>query len=223
MSINDAYLKFLQKVNKNRINDNIVVDKDRFIYTFKEAENKFIEKSLDKRNEDDIRMIQEILTPDFSLKSVRTTDKFQEFELPKNYFDFTNLRGLASTDKCKSKELVLNEVKGEDVHLVIDDKFSKPSFKYRESFYTISNNHIQIYVDGFTIDKALLTYYRYPVAVDMAGYVDTLGNPSVGDIDPSWSDRVLDRILDIAAKEFNLNTDNIQRYQIDKDRINNNF
>jgi|TARA_B110000908_G_scaffold167221_1_gene219783 hypothetical protein len=223
MSINDAYLKFLQKVNKNRINDNIVVDKDRFIYTFKEAENKFIEKSLDKRNEDDIRMIQEILTPDFSLKSSRTTDKFQEFELPKNYFDFTNLRGLASTDKCKSKELVLNEVKGEDVHLAIDDKFSKPSFKYRESFYTISNNHIQIYVDDFTIDKALLTYYRYPVSVDMAGYVDTLGNPSVGDIDPNWSDRVLDRILDIAAKEFNLNTDNIQRYQADKDRINNNF
>ena len=50
MNINETYLKFLNKVNKNFINDNISVDKGRFVIIFNEAQNKYVDWVVSQNN-----------------------------------------------------------------------------------------------------------------------------------------------------------------------------
>ena len=47
MTPEQAYLKYIIKVEKNSTNDNISTDRGRFAYIFNEAQNKFIEWLLD--------------------------------------------------------------------------------------------------------------------------------------------------------------------------------
>lgn len=218
MNINEAYLKFIQKVNKNFTNDNIVVDKGRFILIFNEVQNKFVEWILEKRNEDDIRDIQELLVLDKKLKLKNKFLNHQDFELPSNYFSFSNVQIFGSTKKCSNSKLYGFEAKTENIEELLNDENNKPSFKYRETFYTIGNGNINVYVDEFNISKIFLTYYRYPKQVDIQGYIKTDNTQSTS-IDPELDDKIIDRILSATAKEFNLNNENLQKLPFDKDRL----
>lgn len=218
MNINEAYLKFIQKVNKNFTNDNIVVDRGRFILIYNEVQNKFVEWILEKRNEDDIRDIQKLLVPDEKLSLKNKLLNHQDFELPKDYFSFSNIQIFGSNKKCKSKKLYAFEAKTENIEELLSDNFNKPSFKYRETFYTIGNDNVNVYVDNFDISKLYITYYRYPKQVDIEGYIKA-DNTLSTNVDPELDDRIVDRILSATAKEFNTNNENLQKIQFDKDRV----
>ena len=219
MNINKIYLKFLQKVNKNFTNDNISVDKGRFIFIFNEATNKFIEWCLEKRNEDDIREIQKLLVNDFKINLKYTNINSESFSLPENYFSFSSIQVFANKDGCKNQKLDTFEIKSENKEEVLNDEFNKPDFKYRETCYIISNDTVTIFTDKFNISKAFLTYYKYPVQVDIEGYIKLDGSLSTN-IDSEFDEKVVDRIISIAAKDFNINDDNMNRFTVDKDRIN---
>lgn len=218
MNINEAYLKFIQKVNKNFTNDNIVVDKARFILIYNEAQNKFIEWILEKRNEDDIRYVQELLVNDKKLTFSNEVLNHQDFKLPENYFSFSNLQAYAKKGDCKSTKINTFEVKSENIHELLQDEMNKPSFKFRETFYTIAGGEVKIYTDDFDISKVYLTYYRYPRQVDIEGYVRADGTFS-SNINPEMDDRVVDRVISAATKEFNINDENLQKFQFDRDRV----
>lgn len=218
MTINEAYLKFLEKINKNYTNDNLSGDRGRFISIFNEVQNKFVEWVLEKRNEDDIRDIQKLLKYDSRLKLKQKVLNHQDFELPIDFFSFSNIQAYASNDSCKDKKLFLFEIKQENREELLQDEFNKPSFKYRESFYSFGSDDVKIYVDDFDISKVYLTYYRYPKQVDIEGYIKEDGTFSVN-IDPELDDKIVDRILTACSKDFNINSENLQRVQFDKDRI----
>lgn len=218
MDIGTAYLKFVEKVNKNYTNDNISVDRGRFITIYNEESNKFVEWLLEKRNEDEIRDIQLLLVNDKSLVLKGKTLNHQDFTLPSDYFNFSNIQALASTNDCKDKKLLLTEIKSENREELLHDEFNKPSFKYRESFYMFSNNTVNIYTDDFDISKVYLTYYRYPKQVDIEGYTRD-DNTTSTNIDPEFDDKVVNRILTACSKAFNINNDNLQRMLIDRDRL----
>lgn len=218
MNIETAYLKFVEKVNKNYTNDNISVDRGRFIAIYNEESNNFVEWLLEKRNEDEIRDIQLLLVNDKSLVLKGKTLNHQDFTLPSDYFNFSNIQALASTDVCKNKNILLHEIKSENREELLFDDNNKPSFKARESFYMFSNNTVNIYTDDFDISKVYLTYYRYPKQVDIQGYVRDDNTASVN-IDPEFDDKIVNRILTACSKAFNINNDNLQRTQFDKDRL----
>lgn len=218
MKIEEAYLKFIQKVNKNYTNDNIAVDKGRFVFIVNEVSNKFVEWIYEKGNEDDIRDIQQLLVKDKQLKLKGKLLNHQDFTLPENYFNFSNIQVYASTKSCKNQKLTTWEVKNANLEELLVDNDNKPSFKFRETFYDIANNSVNIYVDGFDISKVYLSYYRYPIKIDIEGYIKLDGTPSTN-IDPEFDDRIVDRILTAAAKEFDINDENLQKYQFDKDRL----
>jgi len=218
MSPNNIYIKFLQKVNKNYTNDNISVDKGRFILLYNEAQNKFIEWVLEKRNEDDIRDIQNLVVTDKKLDINSAGDINDSFKLPKNYFSFINVNVKATKNKCKNTNINSFEVKGENLNELLNDFNNKPSFLFRETFYTFGNNNIIIYKDDFDISKVFMSYYRYPQSIDINGYIKIDGSTST-DVDSEFDDRITDRIISLCAKDFNSNNDNLERYQVDKDRI----
>lgn len=217
MNIGTAYLKFLEKVNKNYTNDNISVDRGRFVSLFNAKQIRFLEYVLEKRNEDDIRYVQKMLVKDKSLLFSGKTLNHCDFNLPDDLFSFVNVQAMADNSICSSEPIVLWEVKNENIHELLQDEYNKPSFKWRETFYSFSEDKIIVYVDNFNISKVFLSYYRYPREVDMAGYVKEDGKYSL-DLDPEWDDKIVERIIEFCVADFDINNDNLQRYQIDNVR-----
>jgi hypothetical protein len=221
MTAVEVIQKVREKINRNALNDNTGFDLARIITAVNEAQNKFLEYVIEKKNEDDIRLIQKLAVPSLKLKRVEDDEFSQFFELPENYFDFINVEIKAKKDKCKDY-LIANEIKMQNQHLLIRDTNNSPSFFYRETFYYISEDKLRVFKTDFEIVESLLTYYRYPVKIDVEGYFDIEGNPS-SNIDPEWGDKEMDRIISIAVKDLNINSENLNKIQADMLRINNEF
>ena len=110
------------------------------------------------------------------------------------------------------------EAKNENVHELLGDDNNRPSFDYRETFYTIGDGKVVVYEEGFRTEEVRMTYYRNPVRVDLAGYINAAGERST-DIDPELPDPLVEEILDMVAKQFNLNENELKRYRFDKDNV----
>lgn len=217
MTTEQAYEKFIIKSEKNAVNDNISTDRARFVLLFNEAQNKYIENTLEKRNEDDIRTINKILVDDKRIKSEESHLDHADFQLPEDYFDFSNVYGKATKGKCKDKTIFLFEIKDENRHEILQDEFNKPSFEYREAPYIFSDCKIKVFTDSeFDLNSIYLSYYRYPVQIELLDYDD----PEKGfnpDVEPEFDDKIVDRIISLAVAELNMNTEN-QWFQVNRDR-----
>lgn len=218
MKIDQAYITFQQLINKNLTNDNLSVDKPRFINIFNRVQNTYVEWLLEKSNQDDVRDIQKLLVLNKKLTKSSEDKITTGFKLPDNYFNFSNLSITASAGNCKNEKILVHEIKVQDVEELLNDEFQKPSFEFRETFYTVSSDDMKVYTNGFKIDKALLSYYRYPLQVDISGYVKQ-DNTSSSDIDPEFDDKVVNKILLACSKDYSYNAGDVNKYQLDKERI----
>jgi hypothetical protein len=218
MTIQEAYIQFLNLVNRNATNNRTSVDKTRFIMLFNDIQNRYVVWNLEKRNEDSIRNVQALLVKNTPLALIESKDNYSRFTLPENYFEFANLSAKAKTDCCEADDMLLYEVKSEDVEEKLADTNHQPSFEYRETFYHLGDNSIVVYKKDFTIEAVKLTYYRYPVQVDIEGIVRPDQTIS-GNVDPEFDDKVLGIILLAMAKEFAAINSEAAEYQLSKDRL----
>jgi len=214
MTSEQTYDKFIIKINKNATTDGVGCDKGKFVIIFNEVQNKFPEYILDKKYEDDIRYIQQLLVEDKKIPSSTFHKDSQDFELPKNYFELSSIYGLASKEKCTNQIFDLFEIKNDDRNNILRDEFNKPSFKYREAPYNLGSNKVKVYKDNFTFENIVLSYYRYPLQISLSNPEDPESNfnPKTN---PEWDDKILDRIISLAASEFELNN-NSDKYQANK-------
>ena len=219
MTIEKAYLSFVNLVNRNLTNNNVNVDKPRFVLLFNDIQNRYLEWLLEKRNEDSIRYATLLLTVDKKLNLEQKESDKDFYNLPEDYFDLANLKVEASKDKCKKVSLHCFEVKSEDTQELLNDKYNEPSFDYRETFYmTSSNSTVAVFKSNFSIDNVYATYYRYPTQIDIEGYINEQNTQSQS-IDPEWDDKAVGRILVAMSKEFAaINSDGGQ-YELGADRL----
>ena len=218
MKINEAYIYFIDLVNRNATNNNINVDKPRFINLFNKLSVEYTSWILEKRNEDVIRHISPLLILEKPLKVKENKDSYSSFTLPTDYFDLANLHITASQGDCKGEKIYTFEVKSENLEELLSDVNNRPSFKFRETFYLTSNGAVAIYKDNFTFDQVSLSYYRYPKTVDMAGYIHSDGTSSA-DIDPEFDDKVVHKILTGMAKQFSATNGDQLAYTVNKDKL----
>lgn len=218
MTIREAYVQFLNLVNRNATNNRTNVDMPRFVLLFNDIQNRYVEWMLDKRNEDSIRNIQKILIKDYSLSLAESKTNLTRYALPTNYFDFANISAKVKTDCCGDDSVLLYEVKSEDVEEKLVDTNHQPSFEWRESFYHLAQDSVVLYKKDFEYSDVLLSYYRYPVQVDILGYVK-LDQSASTNIDPEFDDKVVKRILLAMSKEFSAINSETNEYQMDKDRL----
>ena len=213
--------KVREKINKNSINDNIAFDNPRIILAVNEAQNKIVELIIEKKNEDDISYIQKLVVNDLKLiKSSKKSDDSDYFEIPKNFFHPINVKVYANDSKCKRKRINAWEAKGQNTHELLTDQNNKPSFYWEETFYTIGQDKYRIYKDKtFEIEQVNLDYYRYPKKIDIEGYID-VNNKNTFNQDPELDDKIMDKIIDIAVKDLNINVENLNRLQADLTKIN---
>ena len=219
MKISTAYIGFLDLVNRNATNNNINVDKPRFITLFNSIAIKYVDWILEHRNTDSVRNIANLLTLEEPLQNRQEVNDRTTFKLPSDFFDLSNLQVFGSKGKCKNQRLFTFEVKSEDTEELFRDVNMKPSFEWREVYYFLSSkDSISIFKDDFNIDIALLSYYRYPKKVDIDGYIHEDGTSSQ-DIDPEFDERSVNYILEAMAKAYAVNNDDTQAYQLNKDRL----
>lgn len=220
MTIQEAYLRSLQKNEQNLANGGIKLDPGRFVLLFNEAQDRLIRYYLNRKDDETIRSIQTLLVYWKSLNKVNHIDdpESTSFSLPDDYLWFSNIKGSFYYNGCEVGDFVMWEAKNENVHELLGDDNNKPSFDYRETFYTIGDGKVVVYEDGFRTDEVRMTYYRNPVRVDLAGYINAAGERST-DIDPELPDPLVEEILDMVAKQFNLNENELSRYRMDKDNV----
>ena len=218
MTIEEAYLTYLQLVNRNFTNDNVDVDRSRFIISMNYMHKRYVEWVLDKRNEDDLRDIQELLVLDKALTIEGEDHDHKDFNLPEDYFNLSALRILASKKGCKNIRIYSHEIKNDNVEEYLSDCFNEPSFEYRETFYTLNSENVSIYFSDFDVTKAFLSYYRYPSEVDIEGYI-TLDNKQSVNKHPELSDRITHRILMAMSREYSAVNEEYNKYKVDTDRL----
>lgn len=206
MTIQEAYLRSLQKNEQNLANGGIKLDPGRFVLLFNEAQDRLVKYYLNRKDDETIRSIQTLLVYWKSLNKINHIDDPEStlFGLPDDYLWFSNIKGSFSYNGCEIGDFVMWEAKNENVHELLGDDNNRPSFDYRETFYTIGDGKVVVYEDGFRTEEVRMTYYRNPVRVDLAGYINAAGERST-DIDPELPDPLVEEILDMVAKQFNLN------------------
>lgn len=213
----DIYESFIIKANENGQTDNIAVEKAKFALLYNEAAVKFVEWTLEKKNEDDIRYLAPILVPD-KITEITGTTKYQLAKLPEDFLGFGNINATATSECCVNVDMELYEIKVENENVVLNDEFSKPSIEYREAPFYIQQGAIKILVDNFKIDEVHLMYYKYPTQIELNDPNDPESNFKNQDVHLEFDKKVIDRIVSIAVSDYDLNTNN-PKYQADKGRV----
>ena len=216
MTTNEAYQKYLIELQANGTTDNIQTNKSRFVINYNKTQNRIVEWLIERKNEDDNRYLQKIKVIDKPLDKATDNTLEDNFNLPKNYFDFIDVRAYADKDDCKEQLFFVWEFKGENLNTILDDENSKPSFKYRESFYILSEDNIKFFKDDFTFNKAILAYYKYPLQISLIN--PEFPDSSLEDVELEFDDKLTNRIITLAASDQSLNS-NDQKYQALKQEV----
>jgi hypothetical protein len=211
ITIEQARERYLTKAEKNGTNDGITTDNYRFCLLFNEAQNKFITLHLQNRGIDDVRYIQKFLVLDKKIPYTSITEDKYDFNLPEDYFDYSDVRAIATKGGC-TRKISCVEIQTENLNEILQSEFNKPSFEYEETVCTVNSDKLSIYTDGFTVSNILLNYYRYPNQIKLIEEE----NPE-SDFDNSlpieWDDKSLDDIISLMVFNFDINENN-PRYQL---------
>lgn len=220
MDIGEVYLRALQKSEQNLANGGIKLDKGRFVFLFNESQDRLVRYYLNRKDDETVKSIQSLLVYWRSLDRLGRMESPEatRFALPEDFLWFSNVAGTFQMGECSVTDFNIWDVKNENVHELMADENNKPSFDFRETFYSIGEDSIIVYEDGFNTSSLRLTYYREPRRVDIEGYLRPDGTAS-SSVDPELPDDMVEQVLDMMAKQFGLNEDNLSRYQFDKDNV----
>lgn len=119
---------------------------------------------------------------------------------PEQYFKYLSSYSEATNGKCAKKEILHIPVEEANIHVIKRNHNQNASFEWAEAPITIAESRLKIHTDNkFDILKAYLTYYRYPITIDIAGYVKSDGTNSVT-IDPELPEDVVEMCIDEAVR-----------------------
>lgn len=204
--------RFLVKSEKNGTNDNIAVDNLIFSLLYNESQNKYLTLQLQQRGIDDVRYIQKFLILDKKISYISKLYNKENYSLPSDYFDLAAVRAKAKKGKC-SHWMHLVEVKTENIEEKLQDEYSKPSFEWEESLYTVNEDNLSIYTDGtFTMSDVLLNYYRYPSQIRLIDEQDSESKFTSNSL-IEWDDKALDDIITMMVFNLDINENN-PRFQL---------
>lgn len=216
----EAYKRFLLKVNKNDTNRKINISKGEFVIIFNDQAAIWLKNKIEfNLKSDEMDDIEELLVTDSELKKIGDTTKSSDFEIPSDYFKYSNSYSIAKKDGCTPAILYNYEIKNKNVNFNYIDDNNDPSFDYQETFVRVANNLIRVgRKEDFTIDKCFLDYYKLPLQIDISGYKKVDGTQSV-DINPNISDPLVNEIISYCATEFIRTFGQSDEFALSKDRI----
>lgn len=208
------YKKFLLKVNKNDTNTNVKVPKAVFVLLFNEQKRAWTDEATKVRESSDyIDDIEELLQPDVKLTKLKTYPTKVDFALPTNFFKEVSSFSLCSRGECKNIRLTDWFIKPKNLDVLLQNDNQSPSFDYRETLALLNNNKVSIYFNDFSVDEVFLTYYREPVDLDIKGYTNIDGTPSVDQM-IDLEDINIEEIINRTAVEALRNYESTEQMQL---------
>jgi hypothetical protein len=209
-----AYNKFRVKAEHFGLSKGISTDRGRFVLKFNEAYNRYVEFIISAGRSDEILYIQHLLVDDKELIKKTSHLDHDDFEVPSDYFKYSNLYGIAECSGNVAR-IDLFPIKDVDRNIIISDPNYKPSFIWQEAPFLISSNKIKAFKDGFEYNKLYLSYYKYPSQISLLNPENPESKFSTKNID--GDDKFIDRVISLAVGEFNIDTQN-NIYQVNKTR-----
>lgn len=140
--------------------------------------------SFKKRYED----LQVLIVPYEKLIATPTRDTFNSYitnltSTSKKYFLPIDAYITGTKGNCINRVIdIIKIVKHGDIQTDLKSPHWTPSFEYQESLASISNNNFYTYPDKnntFIINSLYFSYLRYPLPIDIIGYIHTDGSASV--------------------------------------------
>lgn len=128
---------------------------------------------------------------------------------------------LATRGNCKDRILdVIDFMKHGDIRMLLKSPHYQPSYSYQETLGSISSDIIYVYGDPektFTITELHLSYLRYPVDMDIAGYIHLDGTPSTT-VDCELESYLEDELVDLVVEQLSDATANQEQSQLSRAR-----
>ena len=218
MTALEAYQSLLEKVNRNDTNSNIHVPRGRFVNLYNQQRLVWLGNKLEEyKASQKLDELSDLLEDDVELNRVDNRRDHSRFKLPEDFYEFSSSYSLASKGDCTDRVLVNWEIKSSDKQVALRDENNNPSFEYEETLAIISKGMLSVYFSDFSVDRCFLTYYRVPNKIDLEGYVRLDGTPSKTS-DPELPDELVDEILDYCYKEIMRSNQNIEGFQLAKDK-----
>lgn len=201
LTTQELYVLMSEQVDTNTRNQ-VSLDKPRFVLFFNDAQDMYLKDIIDNlRSSDLVQKAQKFLEQK-PLSLSGTGYMHEKFEFPDDYLKREEVIGIATSGSCGTGLMSLEEIKPSDVDYWLTDEYLKPSFDYRESFYYVGEDSVNIYNDGsFTFSTVNLIYYRKPVRLDIAGYEREDGSASE-DIETEWEEPEVRDIIKVAVDNF---------------------
>lgn len=218
MTSKDAYTTFLLLANKLNSDDNVNIDIGRFVLLYNKHALVWLAQSVRKtKYTQEIDEIQRLVVKDVPLPQVGATSESVKFNFPADCFDFIAGYAQATRDNCK-RVINASQVKNENERLILFDSNWRPDFDFEWLPVTIGGNSIQVFFKDFQIEGFIATYYRFPTAIDIAGYTKPDGVPSIT-VDPDIDDIYVNEIIDLVVADVSRIYQNNEKLPADLNRI----
>lgn len=111
----------------------------------------------------------------------------------------------ADKGNCKDRILdIIEIVKQGDLRIKLISPHTAPSFLYQETLCMISSDIFYVYgdsIDSFTIKNLYMSYLRYPVPMDVVGYIHLDGTSSAN-VNCELDYYLLNELVDLAVEEI---------------------
>jgi hypothetical protein len=146
--------------------------------------------------------LQQILTE--TKLSIQDKGIFYESvnELPDNYLEYKRIDVHASSECCEDPRVMMVWLAEEDNRSeLLRDEMKKPSFEWAETFSTLIGNRARIFTnDEFELEKATLTYYKFPINIQIINCVDPYtGVVSTANVECEFKDDIIELLIDEAV------------------------
>ena len=204
-------LKVKQRLNKLASNDYDNIQDWQVIEAFNKGQVDWCRRNLHGVNmlkEGDEESTKRIDDLQVLLTSIPLTVTNREFyyeslKLPDDYLQWKRISIKATKECCpepKPMVVYLGEQANRDI--LLKDKNKKPSYEWGETFATFENDKVQIYTNGeFDVVKPILTFYRQPQKIQIAGIKDPYTGliPAVN-VESEFKEDLIELFVDECAK-----------------------
>jgi len=153
---------------------------------------------------------QRLVVPDEVLKVSKVNDETFIADLNKTkrkYMLLLRCNFLASKENCSNRRIGGSLKQIDDLDLVLNSTMDGPSFEWGETPYILAEDKVRVFTDkSFVINKAVITYLRYPVLMDMEGYRKFDGSYSKNvncELPEFIHDDIVEEALFIYSESFN--------------------
>lgn len=226
MDIRLIFIKVKNRLNKLDSQDNDNIQCWQFVEAFNKAQRDWCRRQLHGTNplregsEQSTRRVDDlqVLLNTSKLNGKNRKEYYLSDNLPKDYFEFVRISATAKNKTCnKGKNILVNFVDEASVAELLVDSSTEPSFEWGETFHTLIDNKVKVYLKDFEIDEITLTYYRQPKEVSLSG-CENIDGIDYGNVDPEFKDDIVEVLIDETVAILAGDIESMNQYQLAEKR-----